>query len=211
MLIRNALHATYTPGYLVYYSSGSLWAAPFDAKSAQLTRLPSSSPRTWPGSTFSLITPFRRRERWSTLPARVTPARNLVWVDRKGGARKIDAPAEDYVDPSISPDGKHFVVCVRTVTEQALAVYDVGRGVMMRMSGNHLRNAAPIWGPDSKTLYFDAGGQGASWVFIACRPMAALRRCSSGRCHPTRTSRRFWATRPVSCSTIPRPTPIYGL
>jgi hypothetical protein len=28
VLIPNALHATYTPGYLVYYSSGSLWAAP---------------------------------------------------------------------------------------------------------------------------------------------------------------------------------------
>ena len=162
VLIRNALHATYTPGYLVYYSSGSLWAAPFDAKSAQLTGPAVVIAQNVAGLNFFANYAVSATGTLVYAPgAGITPARNLVWVDRKGSASKIDAPAEDYVDPSISPDGKHFVVCVRTVTEQALAVYDVGRGVMMRMSGNHLRNAAPIWGPDSKTLYFDAGGQGA--------------------------------------------------
>jgi Tol biopolymer transport system component len=162
VLVPNALHATYTPGYLMYYSSGSLWAAPFDAKSAQLTGPAVVIAQNVAGRNF-----FAHYAVSATgtlvyaAGAGITPARNLVWVDRKGSAIKIDAPAGDYVDPSISPDGRHFVICVRNVTEQALAVYDVGRGVMMRMSANHLRNAAPIWAQDSKTLYFDAPGQDA--------------------------------------------------
>jgi eukaryotic-like serine/threonine-protein kinase len=162
LLIPNALNATYTPGYLMYYSSGSLWAAPFDAKTAQLTGPAVVIAQDVAGRNFFAHYAVSATGTLVYAPgAGITATRNLVWVDRKGAATKIDAPAEDYIDPSVSPDGKHFVICLRNGTEQALAVYDVGRGVMMRMSGNHLRNAAPIWAPDGKTLYFDAGGRGA--------------------------------------------------
>jgi Tol biopolymer transport system component len=62
------------------------------------------------------------------------------------------------VDPSIAPDEKRFVIAVRRVSEQALAVYDVQRGVLMRMSSNGARHAAPTWMPGGKTLVFDAAG-----------------------------------------------------
>ena len=54
--------------------------------------------------------------------------RNLFWVDRKGQAQKIDVPPNDYVDPSISPDGKRIAVILRSVSDQQLAVYDAVRG-----------------------------------------------------------------------------------
>ena len=162
MLIPNAMSPAYAPGYLIYYGSGSLWAAPLQVKSAQLTGPAVVIAQDVAGGNFLAHYGVSATGTLVYAPgAGINAGRNLVWVDRKGNGRKIDAPAEDYIDPSVSPDGKRFVVCVRKINEQALAVYDVGRGVMMRMSGNHLRNASPIWSPDGKTLYFDAGGQSA--------------------------------------------------
>jgi len=93
--------------------------------------------------------------------AGTTADRRLVWVDRKGNATPIDAPGDDYVDPAISPDGKYFAICLRRLAEQTFAVYDVTRGVLMRLSGNGMRSVAPVWAPDGKSLYFDASGQGS--------------------------------------------------
>lgn len=157
-VLTNAMQPIYTPGHLVYYSSGSIWAAPFDPDQLRVTG-PASviardvAARQWFGhfaasQTGTLI----------FVPgAEQSANHDLVWVDRQGNAKKIDVPAQDYVDPSVAPDGKHFVICVRTIGDQSLAVYDVGRGSMMRMSGNSDRSAGPVWDPSGKYLYFDGG------------------------------------------------------
>jgi hypothetical protein len=75
----------------------------------------------------------------------------------------VALPSEDYVDPAISPDGKRFAICIRRTAEQQLAVYDIDRGVLLRLSRFGTRNAAPAWTPDSKSAEvfdaeFDRGG-----------------------------------------------------
>ena len=158
-LMANAVLPMYVPGYLLYYSSGSLWAAPFDAKRASLTGpavvvAQEVAARNW----FAHYAISQNGAVVYAPGAGLGAAHNLVWVDRKGNTAKVDVPPEDYVDPSISPDGKHFVICVRKLTEQALAIYDMTRGVLMRMSGNRLRSAAPVWSGDGKEILFDSAG-----------------------------------------------------
>jgi hypothetical protein len=76
------------------YSSGALWAAPFDAKSAQLT-----GPAVVIAQNVAALDFFANYAVSATgtlvyAPgAGITPARNLFWVDRNGSANKIDAPA----------------------------------------------------------------------------------------------------------------------
>jgi Tol biopolymer transport system component len=79
-------------------------------------------------------------------------------VNRRGQAQKIDLPPNDYVDPSISPDGKRFAIAIRSVSEQQLAVFDTVRGVLMRIPANGTRNASPTWTPDGRELVVDASG-----------------------------------------------------
>ncbi len=158
-VISNSVLPIYVPGYLFYYSSGSAWAAPFSTKTAQITGTATIvaqgvSARNW----FANFAVANDGTMVYAPGEGLGSAHMLVWVDRKGNATKIDVPAEDYVDPSIAPDGRHFVVCVRKLTEQALAIYDMERGVLMRMSGNRLRSAAPTWSADGKTIYFDSAG-----------------------------------------------------
>ena len=156
-LLSNAMQPIYSHGRLIYYSSGSIWVAPFDAKAAQFR-----GPATVLAKDVAGVRWFGHFAASQTGTLIYVPGangvakRNLAWVDRKGEATKIDVPPQDYVDPSIAPDGKHFVICIRTTVEQSLAVFDVGTGGIMRMSNNTFRSAAPIYDSTGKYLYFDA-------------------------------------------------------
>ncbi|MGH9521472.1 MAG: protein kinase domain-containing protein [Terriglobales bacterium] len=155
-LLADAMQPVYSDGKLMYYSSGSLWEASFDPDKARflgpaVVVIKGVAAARW----YSYYAVSETGTLAYVPGGDQTPAHDLVWVDRKGNPTKIDVPADDYVDPAIAPDGKHFVVCIRTFTSQSLAVYDMTRNGMMRMSGNTRRNAAPAWDPSSKYLYFD--------------------------------------------------------
>ena len=162
LVVPNASQPRYIPGYLVYYTAGGLSMAPLDARNARVT-----------GPAVVIVQDVAARNYFAHFDVSqngtlvyapglgTITERDLVWVDRSGKATKIDAAPEDYVDPSISPDGKYFVVCLRRLAEQSFGVYDISRGLMMRMGSNNMRSVAPVWAPDGKTLYFDGSGQNA--------------------------------------------------
>jgi Tol biopolymer transport system component/predicted Ser/Thr protein kinase len=158
-VVSNALEAHYSEGRLVYYASGTLWAAPFDLKNASVTG-PAVAIASGVGEQ-NMVGQFAASRTGVLVYAPQVPGsfgRSLYWVDRKGSARRIDLPSQDYVDPHISPDGKRFVVAIRRVGEQSLAVFDIDRGVLMRMSANGGDRASPAWTPDGKELVFDSVG-----------------------------------------------------
>lgn len=166
-VVPNAMEPIYAGGRLIYYSSGSIWATPFDAKSVRVTGPPEVLAKDVAGARW--FGHFGASQNGTLIYVKgtnLTASRDVVWVDRKGVAQKVDAAALDYVDPSVDPDGKHFVVCIRTATEQSLAVYDRSSGGMMRMSNNTFRSAAPIYDSTGKYLYFDAvDAQGKRGIF----------------------------------------------
>jgi Tol biopolymer transport system component len=158
-LVNSAQTGDYVLGHLLYYSAGAVWSAPFDVKTMSVTGAAVVIARGV--DQHNLVGQFSASSTGALAYApgvAESSGRGVYWVDRKGQARKIDLPAEDYVDPSIASDGKHFVIAVRRMGEQTLAVYDVDRGVLMRMGASGARYAAPTWTPDGKELVFDAAG-----------------------------------------------------
>lgn len=159
LLVKNAEGAYYSAKRLLYYSGGTIWAAPFDLKSVSVT-----------GPAVPVVAGVDERNFVSQFSASQTGilayapgvagnfTRNLFWVDRKGQAQKIDVAPTDYVDLSISPDGKRFVVVLRSVSDQQLGVYDAVRGVLMRIPSNGAHFAAPAWTPDGREFVMDANG-----------------------------------------------------
>jgi eukaryotic-like serine/threonine-protein kinase len=159
LLVKNAEGAYYSSNRLLYYSGGTIWAAPFDLKSVTVT-----------GPAVPVVAGVDERNFVSQFSASQSGilayapgvagnfTRNLFWVDRKGQAQKIDVAPTDYVDPTISPDGKRFAVVLRSVSDQELGVYDAVRDVLMRIPSNGAHFAAPAWTPDGRELVVDASG-----------------------------------------------------
>jgi len=85
-------------------------------------------------------------------------ARRIYLVDRQGVEQKLDIPAEDYVDPAFSPDGRRVAIAIRAVNGQQLAVYDRDRGLLTYIVSNGALNDAPVWIADGKSLLFDSVG-----------------------------------------------------
>ncbi len=157
VLVNSAQGATFAAGHLVYYSAGSLWAVPFDAKNpailgdavqvasdvdaenyvAQATASASGVLAYAPGPAGSF-------------------SRNLFLVNRSGVEQKLDLPPQDYVDPAFSPDGKRVAICVRHLGDQQLAVFDRDRRVLARIVTDGMLHNAPVWTADGKELLYDS-------------------------------------------------------
>ena len=82
----------------------------------------------------------------------------LVWFDRRGGSRPLDAQPRRYAHPRISPDGTRVVVTVvRESGGNEIWIYDVERGAHAQLSATG-RVSRPIWTADSKRLTFQRDG-----------------------------------------------------
>src|SRR5712692_5781343 len=159
LLLNDAEGGYYSGNRLLYYSGGAVWAIPFDLKSVSGSA--PAVPVVMDVDERNFVAQFSAAQTGVLAYAPGVAGnftRNLFWVDRKGQAQKIDVPANDYVDPSISPDGKRFAVAIRSLSDQQLAVYDAVRGVLMRIPSNGTRNTSPTWTPDGRELVVDASG-----------------------------------------------------
>src|SRR4029077_9993849 len=107
LLFSDAQSPSYAAGHLVYYEGGSLWAVPFDPDKLTVLGKPA---KIESGVSEENYIPQESASRNGVLVyAPGLPgnfSRILYLVNRKGLKKKIDAPPQDYVDPSISPDGK---------------------------------------------------------------------------------------------------------
>jgi serine/threonine-protein kinase len=111
-LIEGATTPRYSPtGHLIYYQTGSLMAARFDAKRLEVAadHVPLQEPvkMTVSGAADYALS---RDGTLVLMPGTATPERKLVWVDRKGNAAPLLDDAEDYWTPRLSPDGTRLAV-----------------------------------------------------------------------------------------------------
>ena len=159
LLANNAQGASFAGGQLVYYWAGAIWAAPFDEHKLAILGNAVQVASGVAEDNYVGQASASTNGVLAYAPGQVgNLTRNLYSVSRSGAEQKIDVPAADYVDPSISPDGKRVAIAIRHVSEQNLAVYERDRGVLMRIVANGALNNAPVWTPDGKDLLFDAIG-----------------------------------------------------
>ena len=155
-LLEGGFSAKYSPsGHLVYARAGSLYAAPFDAKTLEITGSPIKVVdgvfmSTNSGSAYFDIS------RTGALTYAVGPAqggnRTLAWVDRQGKATTLPLPVRSYLFPRISPDGKLIAFEVEGVNHD-LYVYDPVRAVTSKMSTDGVSHA-PVWTPDGRHIAY---------------------------------------------------------
>jgi serine/threonine-protein kinase len=165
VLIEGGAYARYaSTGHLVYGRAGSLFAVAFDpvrleVKGAPIAVLEGVSTQPLSGSAqFALSTD-------GTLvyaPGRAMGIQSrLVWADRQGRIEAAGDITRAFYFPRLSPDGQRVAVTVEGAMAH-LAVYDVARGILTRLTREDENVWTKAWTPDGKRLAYSVGAVGGS-------------------------------------------------
>ena len=155
----------YSPaGYLLYYRSGALFAAPFNQSRMEITgqavQLPEkvsydpTSGATYVGVASDGTMVYLRG-------GSDTAGRVVVLENRKGEAHVLAVPARGYSIPRFSPDGKRLALVVNGMSNNVVVgqgdlwIYDLASGNISRLTFEN-SNDYPAWSPDGSTIYFDS-------------------------------------------------------
>jgi serine/threonine-protein kinase len=81
--------------------------------------------------------------------------RRFAWIDREGKASPIDLPPALYLDPRVSPDGRHiaFAIVDATSSDADIWVADPVRGTSSRMTTKGVYRS-PVWSRDGRRLFW---------------------------------------------------------
>jgi eukaryotic-like serine/threonine-protein kinase len=167
-LVQGAMSPRYAPsGHLVYAQGGSLMAVPFDPKRLAVT---GTAVPVVEGVLQSAVRGAAQYSISATgslvyVPGGVQSAQSkLVWVSRSGAEQPVAAPARAYVNPRLSPDGRHVAL---TITEQEshIWLYDLSRNTLTRFTFEGDYNPVSVWTPDGKRIAFESNKEGPPNIF----------------------------------------------
>jgi Tol biopolymer transport system component len=82
----------------------------------------------------------------------------LTWFDRTGKTVGVAAPAGEFGDIDLSPDGRY--VSYEAGTPGDIWVLDLNTGVQSRLTSHETREADPVWSSDGKMVAFRADRDG---------------------------------------------------
>ncbi len=163
VLIEGAGMARYSPtGHVIYSRAGSLFAVPFDLQRLQVIGPPTAVLDGIGGDSATGAAHFALAGDGTLVyvPNSGQVGRyKLVWVDRKGNAQLLPAPAGNYIYPRLSPDGKRVAVGIGPAGSSPKAdvwIYDLERNALSRLTFEGGTDE-PVWTPDGKRVAF-------SWV-----------------------------------------------
>jgi len=159
VVLEGGSQARYLPtGHLVFVREGTLYAAPFDVDSMQVTAAPKSVIEHILSDPSSGVAHLATSDEGTLVYARGDAMSgnqsNLEWMDSSGHTAEIPAGPRAVQTPRLSPDGNRIVLSVSSASDD-LWTYDLLRKAYRRLTFGG-RNMSPIWTPDGKTVTYSS-------------------------------------------------------
>jgi serine/threonine-protein kinase len=149
--------ATYSPtGHLLFTRGKLLFAVPFDVGRSALagTPVPIAEGISGDATTGAAYYSLSDAGTMAFVPGDSMGApRVLVWVDKTGATKAIDAPPAFYADPKVSPGGRLVAVSILEPSgARDIHLIDTERGTSTKLTFGGI-NRTPLWSRDGKTIY----------------------------------------------------------
>jgi serine/threonine-protein kinase len=151
-------------GHIVFVREGTLFAAPFDLGSLEMSGSPApiiegvtSNTESDGGAQFDVSDNGTLIYLSGVVGG---PKYQLVWVDRHGVTRPMFDDRQEFDTPRFSPDGSQLAVDIGAGPRSDVWVYDLNRGVSTRLTFGEGVDVGPFWSPDGERVGFasDRGG-----------------------------------------------------
>ncbi len=171
-LVSEGTNASYLPsGHLVWTYEDNLLAAPFDLSSGTIT----GEARTviegvLTETLHGALSHYAVSDEGTLayLPGTFSQAGSRpTWVRLDGTTEPLPLPADSYLSPRVSPDGRRLLLSRQTKT-RSLWIAEPARGVMSPITGDEGEDYWAIWTPDGGNIVFNSlqGGEmiGNIWM-----------------------------------------------
>ncbi|HXA53018.1 MAG TPA: hypothetical protein VNV86_22025 [Candidatus Acidoferrum sp.] len=185
-VVHGGYFGRYLPdGRIIYIHQGSLYAAPLDVGKMELRGTPVAVLKDIAGNATQGAgqLSFARDGTLAYLSGNSAGDQHqLVWLDAGGEQEPVLGPF-NLSTPRISPEGKRIALSLAG----ALAVYDLRRDVLARLSSGNLYY--PVWTPDGRHLLISVAQSTVSWLPAdGSAPPATLYQAKEGLVFPTSIS-----------------------
>lgn len=170
-------------GYIVFARTGTLMAAPFDARTLQLAGTPVPvledvrMVKKGSGGAHYAVSATGSLAYVPGYPR--PPARTLVWIDRKGNVQPLTSARKPYYQPRFSPDGRRLAVGIEGPETDDLWTYDIVRDAWKRLTFEG-DSTGGVWSPDGQQVAFGSNRNGAPQVFVMSADGGPARQITTG-------------------------------
>jgi Tol biopolymer transport system component len=171
ILVEGGSDATYIPtGHLVYALSGVLYAARFDPTTLAVIGSPVPVVQ---GISRGIATGIAQASisqngTLTYIPGPVSSGvaqRDLALLDRNGNVQPLKLSPSRYVNPRMSPDGKHVAFEMENGKETSIWVYALAGTSQMRRLTFGGQNRYALWSRDGQRIAFQSDREGDLAIF----------------------------------------------
>jgi serine/threonine protein kinase len=170
ILLRSPAAVEYASGYLLFLRDRTLMARPFDSGSLSFSGNPFPVAENVSllslTSAVGIFTASQNGELvYRTSQGQATA--RLQWLARDGTAQTVLGDAGDYLEISLSPDGKRAAASIRDTStgNRDLWMFDAGRNLGTRFTFDPGNEDSPVFSPDGSWLVFSSNKKGPTGIY----------------------------------------------